>query len=608
MLPPTKRFAAQLAAAGLIFIASPTFAQDKFGGIKNGAAKDATTKDGKMEKPKADPKMDKMEKEGAFDKGADKGNPGKKGPQKFVEEVRPFRDPKPVAAAIDRWVDAGLARAQLRASPEADDAQFLRRVTLDIIGRIPTVDETSDFLASTDPQKRAKWIDDLLASPGYGDQFATIWRELMLPRDNGVKGGRDDFSPWLSEQFNRNRGWDHIVSDMLTAEGKLRELPQAGFIMANTDNGEPQAALLADSTGRLFWGVQLRCAECHDHPFAEWKQQDFWGTAAFFSRLRKGYSDGKNPQGWTLTETTPGDEVNLTNSKTQAAPGVKGAAILPPAAAGKASGKVVLAKYLGGKETGWTDEGPFRERFAQWAVSGQNPWFGANTVNRLWAHFFTRGLVTPMDGFNGDQKPSHPEMLALLQKELVDSGFDLKHVIRCICQSHAYQRSSQPAPGSERDDKWISHRLVKVMRPEVLYDSVSIAMQPPGRKGGGKSMGMERAQPISGVARGEFVKYFASRPDDNEGSTVNQGIPQFLNLMNSPLLNAADLLNARLAKSGASAGGTIDAAYLAAYSRKPTDEERQTVKQILGASADEREGYAGLLWTLLNSSEFVTNH
>jgi hypothetical protein len=604
MFPPPQQLAARWIAAGLILVTTFSFAQNKAG------------KDGKFEKPKfdptvqkpkADPKMDKMEKGEPFDKGGDKNAAGKKGVQKFVEEVRTFRDPKPVAAAIDRWVEAGLASAQLRASPEADDAQFLRRVTLDIIGRIPTAEEASEFLASTDPQKRAKWVDELLVSPGYGDHFATIWRELMLPRDNGVKGGRDEFSPWLAEQFSRNRGWDRIVSEMLTAEGKLRETPQAGFIMANTDNGDPQAALLADSTGRLFWGVQLRCAECHDHPFASWKQEDFWGTAAFFSRLRKGYAEGKNPQGWTLTEAAPADDVNRTNSKVQAAPGVKGAAIVPPTAAGKASGKVVPAKYLGGRETGWTDEGPFRERFAQWAVSGQNPWFSANAVNRVWAHFFTRGLVTPVDGFNGDQKPSHPELLAMLQKELVDSGFDLKHLIRCVCLSRAYQRSSQPVPGSERDDKWISHRLVKVMRPEVLYDSVSIAMQPPGRKGGAKSM-LERAQPIAGVARVEFVRFFGSRPDENEGSTVNQGIPQFLNLMNSPLLNATDLLNARLAKSGVNAGGTIDAAYLAAYSRKPTDEERKTVKQILGAAADEREGYAGLLWTLLNSAEFVTNH
>ena len=152
------------------------------------------------------------------------------------------------------------------------------------------------------------------------EHFATIWRELMLPRDNGMKGGRDTFIPWLADEFNANRGWDRIVAAMLTAEGKIREAPQSGFIMANCENMEPQPNLLADATGRLFWGVQLHCAECHDHPFAKWKQEDFWGTAAFFSRLRKGYADGKNPIGWTLTESDATETASKEAPKVWAAP------------------------------------------------------------------------------------------------------------------------------------------------------------------------------------------------------------------------------------------------------------------------------------------------
>ena len=556
-------------------------------------------KDMKTGKPEMGAKMEKAD---PFDKSA----PGKKPGQKFAEEVRPPRDPKPVAAAIDRFVDAALATAHIPASPAADDSEFIRRVTLDIIGRVPTSDETTAFLTSTEPDKRARWIDDLLASQSYGEHFATIWRELMLPRDNGMKGGRDEFAPWLAEQFGRNRGWDRIVSDMLTVEGKIRELPQAGFIMANSENLEPQPNLLADATGRLFWGVQLRCAECHDHPFARWKQEDFWSTAAFFSRLRKGYADGKNPNGWTLTESSPDDPVSLQFSKPWAAPGVAGPAILVPSSAGKGAGKIVKARFLGGSETGWDDAGPFRERFAQWAASARNPWFTANTANRYWAHFFTRGLVMPMDGFDGGNKPSHPELLAALAKELADSGFDLKHLIRCMCNSRAYQRSSRPAAGSERDEKWLSHRLVKVMRPDVLYDSLSAVLQPPGRKVGSKSMGVERTQPLPGVSREEFVRFFGSRPDENQGSMVNQGIPQFLRLMNGPLLNATETAGLRFAKQGA--GDPIDAAFLAAYSRRPRDDERAAVKEFLGPPADGRDASSALLWTLLNSAEFVTNH
>jgi hypothetical protein len=435
-----------------------------------------------------------------------------------------------------------------------------------------------------------------------------MWRELMLPRDNGVKGGRDDFAPWLAEQFNRNRGWDRIVSDMLVAEGRIRDVPQAGFIMANSDNIEPQPDLIADATGRLFWGVQLRCAECHDHPFANWKQADFWGTAAFFGRLRKGYSDGKNPNGWMLTELPPDEPVSRQFPNLWAAPNVAGPAIVIPSAAGRAAGKIVQAKFLGGSETGWTDAGPFRERFARWATDGRNPWFAANAVNRLWAHFFTRGLVTPLDGLNGGYQPSHPALLALLGKELVDSGFDLKHVIRCVCNSHAYQRTSRPVVGNERDEKWLSHRRVTVMRPEELYDSVSTVLQPPARKGGAKSSGFERARMLPGLPREEFVRFFASRADENEGSLVNQGIPQFLRLMNGPLVNATEAVRDRFVSPGKKADESIDIVYLAAYARRPSDEERRLVKEILLTPTDGQVGSAGLLWTLLNSAEFVMNH
>jgi len=592
------RLLLRAAVVGVILFAADSWAQDKPGkGVMKEAPPDMTAKG---------EKIDKMDKSPGFDPSAGK----KLAAKPWVEEVRPPRDVMRIAGQIDRVADAMLARAAIPASPQADDAEFLRRVTLDLIGRVPTIDEASYFLESTDPEKRAHWIDGLLASPSYGEHFATIWRELMLPRDNGVKGGRDEFIPWLTEQFCRNRGWDRIVTDMLTVEGKIRELPQSGFITANSENFEPQPALLADATGRLFWGVQLRCAECHDHPFAHWTQQDFWGTAAFFSRLRKGSVDGKNPLGWTFTEAPPEPNAvpNPDATPLAAAPGVSGPAIVIPVAAGKVAGKVVRAKFLGGAETGWTDAGPFRERFAQWAVSGQNPWFAKNTVNRLWAHFFNRGLVMPMDGFNDENPASHPEVLELLRKELVDSGFDLKHIVRCICNSRAYQRSSRVAAGNERDEKLFSHHLVKVMRPEVLYSSISAVLQPVGRKGPPGAPSFEKAQPLPGLPREEFVRFFGSRPDENAGSMVNQGIPQFLRLMNSQLLNATEMTGARYAKSGIKTEGMTDALYLAAYSRRPADDERRLAQEFLASAQAGSDPASGLLWALLNSSEFVTNH
>ena len=202
------------------------------------------------------------------------------------EAAKSVRDPGDIAAKIDAWIDGRLKQSGIPDSPAATDGEFLRRVSRDITGRIPTHDEAIAFLADRESNKRRKLIDALLARRSYGEHFGTVWRERLAPPAMGKKkAGRDSFSPWLATQFNQNRGWNAIVTDLLTVKGRVREQPQTAFIMANSDNFDPQPNLLADATSRLFWGVQLRCAECHDHPFAPWKQVDFWGTAAFFSRV-----------------------------------------------------------------------------------------------------------------------------------------------------------------------------------------------------------------------------------------------------------------------------------------------------------------------------------
>ncbi|HZL88806.1 MAG TPA: DUF1549 domain-containing protein [Pirellulaceae bacterium] len=518
-------------------------------------------------------------------------------------------DPAAAAAAIDRLLEARLAEAGIPTSPPADHAEFLRRVTLDIVGRIPTFEETTDFLASDEIDKRRQLIDRLLESPAYGEHFATIWNELIVPRDNAIKKSRrDPFTPWLAEQFNAGRGWDQIVIDLLTVEGKIGDRPQAGFILANSEMSEPHPALLADATARLFWGVQLRCAECHDHPFAPWKQTDFWATAAFFSRLRKGYSDGKNPAGYTLTEAPPDEPVSRQFAKLLAAPGVAGPAIVVPPTGGKLAGQVVHGMFLGGAAAEWSDDGPFRERFAMWAVGKDNPWFAANAVNRLWAHFFGRGLVHPLDGFHAQCTPSHPQILDLLAGELVDSRFDLKHVIRIITSTAAYQRTSRPVAGNENDVDLVSHMAVKAMRPEVLYDSLSVVLDPPRPKPGSKTPGPGALAPLPGTPRDEFVRLFGTRPDETAGSIVNAGVPQFLKLLNGELLNQPTPGLERLLAEDPQPADAIKGLYLSALSRLPTAEELQAMEQYMAGQGDQPQAYGGVLWALVNSAEFVMNH
>jgi hypothetical protein len=399
-----------------------------------------------------------------------------------------------------------------------------------------------------------------------------------------------------------------MVRDMLTVEGKLREKPESGFLMANTDEGEPKASLIADSTSRLFWGVQLRCAECHDHPFAPWKQQDFWGTAAFFTRVRKGYTEGKNPTGWTLTESSPDDAERQILAKAVSTALEPGPFIRVPNEAGAKSRTVVKARFLTHEEVDWTDEGPFRPRFGEWAVGRDNPYFAANAVNRLWSHFFGRGLVNPLDQFHKDNPPSHPELLQRLSQELIDSDYDLKHLIRAICNSQAYQRTSTPIDENANDAALFSHMAVRVMRPEVLYDSLSVLLFPPQSKAGDNGpVFVDQVNPIPQVSRDEFVRFFGSLADENKGSVVNQGIPQYLRLMNGSLLEG-DVPSFDRYTGTDSPAQIINDLYLAAYSRYPTDEELERVKEYFENSTDAQAAAAGLFWALINSSEFVLNH
>jgi hypothetical protein len=381
--------------------------------------------------------------------------------------------------------------------------------------------------------------------------------------------------------------------------------------------------LLADATARLFFGVQLRCAECHDHPFAPWKQAEFWGTAAFFSRLRKGYSEGKNPAGWTLTEAPLEGEFEKKFALSKMLPNVAGPAIRVPETGGKLARQVVHAKFLGGDEASWLDEGPFRPRFAAWATSADNPWFAANAVNRLWHHCFGRGLVHPLDGFQPGHPPSHPEVMSLLAKEFIDSGFALKHVLRIICLTRAYQRTSRPLPANAADEQLFSHMAVKPLRPEMLHDSLCVVLFPPepktgsqpagGKPGAGKPVGIRTpgssdAAKALDISRSEFVRLFGTRPDDNEGSVVNSGVPQFLRLLNGKLLNEETPGLTRFLSDNPPVSDVIDSLYLAALSRRPSPQEQKWMAEFIVGHESQRQAYVGTLWTLVNSAEFVLNH
>jgi hypothetical protein len=596
----------------------------------------------KIEKPKTDkPQADKPapEKRASPKPAPAKPAPAKPAPAKTPDGktgakpapaalvARPIssRDPRPVVEAIDRAIDGRLSAANQTAAPEADDAEFLRRATIDITGQIPSVATARAFLDDTAPDKRTKLVDGLLANPNYGRRFGSVWRRLIQPKPAaGGKPQTDRFTPWMADQLNAGRGWNEIVRELMTTEADLARDGRAYFLQVNSESFEPKPNLLAASTARLFLGVQLGCAECHDHPFAEWKQTEFWNLAAFYGRLHK---RSKSDFTWTEEGSTAGAEITI------------------PDNGGKAAGQVVPARFLGGKAPQgdarqpagsqpviphFNGTTPLRGVLADWITARDNPYFARAAVNRLWAHFFGHGLVEPLDGFQADYTASHPEALDKLAAEFVAADYDLRHVIRIITSTRAYRRTSRPAAGKEPHAEQpaadlLARMNVKVLDADTLYDALTAAVNADlttrgpqmidasngssstGSTAGKKMVKVSRPEPMSIGPRDEFVGFFRSAAGEAGPTNYAHGVPQLLRLMNADLLNVGTPAAKQAAASTATVDEKIEAMYLAALTRRPTDEQRKLIAEYVKEHGSSEQAWSDVFWMLVNSSEFLVN-
>ncbi|HXG11248.1 MAG TPA: DUF1549 and DUF1553 domain-containing protein [Gemmataceae bacterium] len=489
-------------------------------------------------------------------------------------------DAPTLARLIDQEIQAKLTAEKVTAAPLADDAEFLRRLYLDIAGVIPPADKVVEFLNDTSPDKRARVIDELLASPQYGRHLADIWQAMLLPRTSDNRRlQHEPMIKWLEQNFNENKPWNQMVSELLTATGTQDKNGAVTFFLAN-----PTADKVNDIVSRLFLGIQLQCAQCHNHPFTSWKQTDYWGMANFFVKVRpdnvnraakQGVSPGINESGTGRQRMLPESAMNL-----------------PP-------------KFLLGEQPKLKANEPYRPAFAAWLTSPDNPFFARAMVNRMWHHFFGRGLVNPVDDMHEGNIPSHPELLQELTAQFVASGFDLKHLIRGICNSQTYQRSSKPVAG-DVDPALFAHMTVKVLTPEQLYDSLEQVLGParPARPV------LRNANPALQRAnnpRNQFVAFFQG--DENADPTEYQdGIPQALRLMNAPQANNLTAAVNRIAKGEQAPAAVIERLYLATLSRRPSTAEAERLTAYVQKQGDARQAYHDILWALINSSEFRLNH
>lgn len=492
-----------------------------------------------------------------------------------------------LAKIIDEEVAKRMAAEGFKASPRSEDTEFLRRVHLDLVGTIPSAEKVDAFLKNTDPKKREKVIDELLADPRFGVQISEIWSGQMIPREsNNRRLNHTPFQEWLAKQFNAGVPLNKLVFDLVTATGNTDENGATVFYVGN-----PTVDKMTDNVARMFLGVQLQCAQCHNHPFTDWKQTEYWAMAAFFMKTKLTV----NPQQAAKKGVAPGiTETGKAGGKKQGLP---------------ESAKIVPAKFLQGESPTLNQSEPFRPVLAQWMTSPNNPFFARAMVNRFWYQLFGRGIVNPVDDMHQDNVATHPELLAAMTEQLKTSGFDLKYLLRAICNSETYQRTSKPSNDNQSDDRFLSHRVVRVLSAEQLYDSLTTVV---GKSGAGRT---DRKAPIAGKkgapagGRENFLNFF--RIDEGADPLEYQaGIPQALRMMNSGQFNNTTDTVAKAMKEGSTPAQVVERLFIHSLSRRPTAEETQRLTDFVRqkGGSDPRTAYGDIVWALINSSEFAFNH
>lgn len=494
---------------------------------------------------------------------------------------------------IDDLVYRKLEQIVVLPTAPAADSTFLRRAHLDLIGRLPTVDEARRFLDDPSPHKRAQLVDALLDRPEYADHWANKWADLLRPNPYhvGMKATLN-FDAWIRDQFRRNVPYDQFVRELLTATGSTWH---NGAATLWRDRRSPEE--IAPMISQLFLGVRLDCARCHHHPFEVWGQDDFYGMAAYFARV------GRKGQG--ISAPISGGEETIYSA-------AKGSVTHP------LSGKEVAPRPLVGSAPVADDEDP-RAALARWLTADDNPFFARAAANRIWAEVMGRGLVDPVDDMRATNPPSNPALLDALAAEFRRLRYDTKALLRTILTAHVYGLSSLPNETNLADTQNYSRHYRVRLRAETVLDAVcditgereAFAAMPPGSRA--VELWTHR---VPSVTLDTF-----GRPDPNLDPpcqrTGETTMVQALHLINSNQLQrkitAAKALPARLAASDKPASGIIEELYLAVFSRRPTPAELGDLVPLFGDGSPagdsqlRRSMTEDLLWSLLNSAEFVFN-
>ena len=478
---------------------------------------------------------------------------------------------------VDENVYETLTEIGLEPSPAADDATFLRRIYLDLTGRLPSAERVRTFLAGDQANKRTAVVDELLGSAEFTEYWAFQFAKLLRirPLQDDAEGALT-YHRWLAEQLRTGVRYDRFAHDLIMASGDSHEIGPANF-----HRTVPGPREQAEFVSELFMGSRLRCANCHNHPLDRWTQDDYHGLAAIFAKIERGRIVRDKPTGRTMHPRT-----------------------LEPAA----------QRIPGEQQALAADATDTRKQLADWLTQPSNPYFAKAIVNRLWKEMMGRGLVEPVDDFRDTNPATHPVLLNQLADDFVANGYRLRHTLKVIANSHAYARSAIATTQNKDDDRFYSHALRKPLQPEALADAISDVLGVPGAYGGQPEG--TRAVALVNPTTSSRALDILGRCDRSESceSTAGaiSGLSQKLHLLNGDLLNARLMAEGsrlkRLLDAGQDSTAIIDEFYVVALGRHPTIQEHEHWKRQVDSASNREAFLADFVWGLLVSNEFVTNH
>jgi hypothetical protein len=508
---------------------------------------------------------------------------------------------------VARQIDASLAAelfqpASAQLAPRCDDATFLRRAWLDVVGDIPAPEHVIAFLLDRTPDKRERLVRDLLADSQYGLNWARYWRDVIFYRriEDRALIAANALEADLSEKLNANERWDTIAAEFITAEGDVRENGSTALIMAQDGRTEETTAEVA----RILLGVQIQCAQCHDHPYDRWKREQFHELAAFFPRIGVRQVQSATQRSFAVFANDRPGRRGPGNNENRPTP----EHFMPDLADPTAPGTRMQPKFFL-----TSDELPYgstddlrRGGLARWLT--KNEWFAKAIVNRMWAELVGEGFYEPIDDLGPDRSATAPKTLDLLADAFRASGCDLKWLVETICSTEAYQRESRPRRESGKAVAFAAN-VPQPLRADVLYNAVLSAVDrndaPAGnrrQRGGGMGLNARNRGP-----RGQFNETFGYDPSDPR-EAIAGSIPQVLAMMNSPQMGGG--VSAHRGMLASLIDGTPDDEelavdlYLRTLSREPTDAELTIAAEYLADFERRHEAAEDLLWALLNSAEF----